>query len=110
MAENRRAITEGWATGLVGTIGVQLLSKTGSLLLSRTTAGITEEPVGSGRYVKTVTVEPTDYPVEHVWDDGTEYASEFLTNELTKEKVREALNGRWTDEQGNDFDLTVTDS
>ena len=107
--ENRRAITEGWDTGLVGTIGVTLIGADGVEIAARSTAGITEEPAASGRYVKTVNVDPALYPIEHIWDDETDYASGFIANEPSKINIRDAIGGLWTDEDGNDFELTITD-
>lgn len=58
--------------GLVGTVGVRLLRKSDDVeIMKRTTAGIVETPVGSGRYKATLIapVEQGEYTV--LWDTGT---------------------------------------
>jgi hypothetical protein len=65
------ASAEGAPTGLVGTIGVQIIDTPGGpVVLARTTAGIAENPAGSGIYSVEL-VAPDDagtYTV--VWDTG----------------------------------------
>lgn len=107
--ENRRFITQSWPTGLVGTIGMRLISATGATLLARETTGITEEPVGSGRYIKTVSVDPVNYPIEHIWDNAVDFASGIVGNEVSKTKLREAFGGTWTNESAETIDVVITD-
>jgi len=71
------ATVQGAGTGLVGTMGVRIKAvPSGTTVLARTTAGITE--VNPGIYTKQLTAPATlgDYLV--IWDDGTNYASEEL--------------------------------
>lgn len=70
-----RLITEGWRSGMTGTIGVTVSDRSGEQIAARSTSGITEEPSGSGRYVKTVNIDDDDFPIEHVWDDTVGFAS-----------------------------------
>jgi hypothetical protein len=68
-----------FATGLVGTLGVQIVDNVGGTTLARTSEGIIEHPDGSGIYHVTLTAPDTgQYTV--VWDDdaGT-WGSESLT-------------------------------
>lgn len=108
--ENRRLITEGWATGLTGTLGVQIVSAAGTVLVARTTAGITESPVGSGRYVKTYSADPANYPIEHIWDNAVDWVSGLISHEVSKVKIREAVGGLWTNEVAETVEVTITDA
>lgn len=62
----------GAPTGLVGTVGVQLLDgDTDTVVTVRKTTGIIESPAGSGSYVTTL-ISPDDPGVYRiVWDSGT---------------------------------------
>lgn len=44
-------VLENAPSGLVGTVGVRIVDGVGNTVTARTTAGIIEEPAGSGRYV-----------------------------------------------------------
>src|ERR1035437_1156467 len=61
--------TDPTRSGLVGTIGIQIVQGAVTLV-ARTTAGIVESPAGSGIYTATLTAPTTagDYLV--VWDTG----------------------------------------
>ncbi len=66
------AVASGFATGLAGTIGVRIIDNSGSTTVTRTTAGITEYPAGSGIYVRTFTGGlPTTGQYTLVWDNGS---------------------------------------
>lgn len=108
MAESIRFIAENFPTGLVGTIGVTLENGSGSTVLARTTSGITESPTGSGRYVKTVSINEADFPVAHIWDSGSNFASGVVPRQVSKTSIREGVNGHWQNELSETFDLTVT--
>lgn len=56
------ARTVGFATGLVGTIGVRVLDNIGGTPLARTTAGIIQDPAGLSSYVAVITL-PDNTPV-----------------------------------------------
>lgn len=61
----------GAPSGLVGTLGVQLLdTPAGTVMVARTTAGITEIPAGSGLYHVTLTAPATAGTYSVVWDTG----------------------------------------
>jgi hypothetical protein len=62
---------DGFDTGLAGTVGVRILDSTGTAVVARTTAGIIENPAGSGSYLATLTAPstPGDYTI--FWDNGT---------------------------------------
>ena len=77
------ASASGFATGLTGTLGVRVTDGQTTVVVARTTAGITEFPAGSGIYGVTITapVETGQYQV--VWDDGTNFALEELTVTFT---------------------------
>lgn len=73
------ADSSGAATGLVGTIGVRILHPAaGTTFLARTTAGITEQPAGSGIYFVSLTAPDDAGTYSIVWDDGSAYAPEEL--------------------------------
>lgn len=72
------AVAEGFATGLVGTIGVRVLDGQGGTTLARTTSGILETPAASGIYTATFTAPATAGQYVVVWDDGVQFASEQL--------------------------------
>jgi hypothetical protein len=58
-------------TGLVGTIGVRIENSDGTNHTPRTTAGIVELEPGSGAYVKTGLVAPTEAGTYQIlWDTG----------------------------------------
>src|SRR3990172_5611118 len=61
----------GFATGLVGTIGIRILDGAGGTTTARVTAGIVEFPSGSGIYLKTLTAPLTAGQYTVMWDTGT---------------------------------------
>lgn len=72
----------GFATGRTGTVGVRLNDGAGGTTTSRTTAGISEFPSGSGIYIKTLTAPTVAGQYQVVWDDGGSpalYAVEDVT-------------------------------
>lgn len=75
------AITGPTVTGLVGTIGVQIVAGD-DVHVPRTTAGIVEEPPGSGIYIATL-IAPNFLGLYEIrWDNGADpplYALEGLT-------------------------------
>lgn len=59
-------------TGLVGTVGIQIINTAnGAVVTPRTTAGITEIPAGSGAYYAKVTAPGSPGTYSIVWDTGT---------------------------------------
>lgn len=63
---------EGGASGLVGTLGVQIINpSTNTVVTARTTSGINEAPTGSGLYFTKITapVSPGTYAI--IWDKGS---------------------------------------
>jgi len=64
------ATATGFATGLVGTLGVRILDNQGGTTIARTVSGIIELAPGSGSYAATLSAPaiPGDYTV--YWDDG----------------------------------------
>lgn len=65
------ARVDSFETGLAGTIGVQILNSSGTAVVARTTAGIVENPAGSGSYLATLTApaDAGDYTI--FWDNGS---------------------------------------
>lgn len=57
-------------TGLVGTLGVQIIDNQGATVLARTTAGIAEFPVGFGTYETLLIAPATVGQYTIVWDAG----------------------------------------
>jgi len=72
------AVAQGFAPGLVGTLGVRILDGQGGTTTARTTAGILETPAASGIYTATLTAPATAGQYVLVWDDGFTHASEQL--------------------------------
>lgn len=72
----------GAPTGLTGTLGVRVIDQpAGTTIVARTTAGISEQPAGSGIYSATLTAPSTAGTYLVVWDTGgvtPVYASEEL--------------------------------
>jgi hypothetical protein len=64
-----QASCDGFASGLVGTIGVRI-DQGASNILARTTAGIVEFPAGSGIYVATLTSPSIAGYYQITWDTG----------------------------------------
>lgn len=63
-------------TGLVGTVGYTVIDTAGGTLVARTTAGITEAPAGSGKYLAVATLDSA-WNGYIDWDDGSgNYASQ----------------------------------
>lgn len=76
----------GAPTGLVGTIGVQILRKSDeSVVTARSTAGIVEFPAGTGHYRATLAAPETGGAYTVLWDDGTKplTAAHISTDDLT---------------------------
>lgn len=69
----------GFATGLVGSIGVRLLDGQGGTTMARKTTGIIESPAGSGIYIATFTTPSVAGQYQIVWDHGGNYAVEDLS-------------------------------
>jgi hypothetical protein len=61
----------GAATGLVGTVAVQVLDAAGTVVIARSSAGIVEAPAGSGVYIATRTAPATAGAYTVLWDTGT---------------------------------------
>lgn len=77
------ARVEGFATGLTGTIGVRVLDDAGATTTARATAGITENPAGSGSYIVTLTAPADAGGYTVFWDDGTVSPSTTASEQLT---------------------------
>lgn len=73
---------DGAPTGLVGTMGIQVLDNKGAVVIARTTAGIVEAPAGSGSYIATLTAPSTAGTYVVVWDDGSISPTTTATEEL----------------------------
>jgi hypothetical protein len=70
-------------TGLVGTLGVRIIdTPSGSTFLARTTAGIVENPVGSGLYEWSGTGPTTAGTYSVIWDDGATTPGHTALEEL----------------------------
>jgi hypothetical protein len=76
------AVAAGFATGLVGTIGVRLIDNAGNTTTARATAGITEYPAGSGIYAKTMTAPAVAGQYTLVWDNGATTPGNVATEDL----------------------------
>jgi len=63
-------VSDGFPTGLTGTIGYRLRDNQGADTIARTTAGITEDIAGSGIYRATFTAPATAGQYTIVWDSG----------------------------------------
>lgn len=64
-------------TGLAGTVGYTILDEVGSVVTSRTTAGIFELTSGSGMYGAHITF-PDDFNGSIVWDSGETPSSSLV--------------------------------
>jgi hypothetical protein len=64
------SIARGFPTGLVGTIGYQVLDMLGNVIIPRTTAGIIELGPGIGAYQAEVIVPVVTGTYTILWDDG----------------------------------------
>lgn len=74
------ATADGFVSGLVGTIGIEILTPGGTVVLARTTAGITQPVGGVGFYSATSTAPLTIGEYVILWDDGSgNDATEDLT-------------------------------
>jgi hypothetical protein len=69
--------TEVFAEGLVGSIGVRIEAEDGTIVVARTTIGITES--SPGRYTKANLVAPVAGTYIVVWDDAAQASNEVLT-------------------------------
>jgi hypothetical protein len=79
------ATTDGFATGLTGTLGVRVLSLTGATVKARATAGITELVAGSGSYVASIDMTNVSTPAGHYfvfWDNGSVSPGNVATEDL----------------------------
>ena len=118
-----RAFTSPVASGLTGTIGVQITDGATTVLARRTT-GIAETPAASGIYTATLTA-PAEGRYVVVFDytdgDGTHWASEDLlvtgtttSSGLDTDAPRVPAGGRITLAQGEDYEdaraITFTDT
>lgn len=63
------ATAEGFASGLVGTLGVRILDNIGGTIIPRQTSGIIELLAGSGTYAVTLTAPSLAGEYSIVWDD-----------------------------------------
>ncbi len=73
------AIADGFATGLVGTIGIRVRDNAGNDTIARTTAGIAEDIAGSGIYRAQFTAPAVAGQYTIVWDNASgTYATEDL--------------------------------
>jgi hypothetical protein len=73
------ADVSGFSTGLVGTLGLQIVNGSGAVVLPRSTAGVAEFPGGSGLYTATPVAPATAGAYVVVWDDGVSFAYDDLT-------------------------------
>lgn len=81
-AQSFDATLQGAPTGLVGTLGVRIIDQpAGTLMLARTTSGISEQPVGSGIYSTALTAPAVNGTYLVVWDTGG-LAPVFASEEL----------------------------
>jgi hypothetical protein len=70
-------------TGLVGTLGIRIVdTPSGSTFLVRTTAGIAENPAGSGLYEWSGTGPSTGGTWSVIWDDGSATPGHMAIEEL----------------------------
>lgn len=77
----------GFATGLVGTVGVRVMDGQGGTTTARSTSGIVESPAGSGVYTATITSPSTAGQYVVVWDDTATYVPEDLVVGYTAPSV-----------------------
>jgi hypothetical protein len=79
------SVAQGFATGLVGTIGVTLIDNLGAVTTVRTTAGIIEQAGLPGVYAAVMTAPATQGQYTIVWDNGAVplAESDIATDELT---------------------------
>lgn len=107
----------GFATGLVGTLGVRVMDGLGATTISRRTTGIVESPAGSGIYTATLTAPSAQGQYVVVWDTGgasPEYATDELlvtydepdplspVLECSVQDVASLLRARTKDDSGNE--------
>lgn len=74
------AVADFGVTGL--TPGVRILDNAGATTTARTTSGISEYPAGSGIYSKSLTAPSTAGQYTIAWDNGTQTAGNFATEDL----------------------------
>lgn len=81
--ESFEASVIGFPTGLLGTLGVQILdTPAGDVITPRTTAGITEEPAGSGYYTVVLTAPVDTGTFTVFWDNGSLDPSDTAAEDL----------------------------
>lgn len=76
------ARVNGFASGLTGTVGVQIRDNIGGVSVARTTSGIAEDPAGSGSYVATLTAPADAGQYTVFWDGGVVSPSTTASEEL----------------------------
>lgn len=70
-------------TGLAGTLGLRVLDNQGATAVARLATSVTEQPAGSGVYVRTGNVAPlTQGQYTLLWDDGAVTPGHVATEEL----------------------------
>ena len=74
---------QGFPAGLVGTVGVQILDNIGGIATARATAGIAEDPAGSGSYTITLTAPVVLGQYTVMWDTGVIGPSTIAADDLT---------------------------
>jgi hypothetical protein len=77
------ARADNFPTGLTGTLGVRILDDAGATTTSRVTAGITENPTGSGSYIVTLTAPAIGGSYSVFWDTGTVSPSTTASEQLS---------------------------
>lgn len=107
----------GFASGLVGTIGVRVMDGTGGTTITRRTTNVVESPANSGIYTAVLTAPALEGQYLIVWDTGgatPEFASEELLVtysvpdpapsflECPVEDVASLLRARTKDDSGNE--------
>lgn len=75
---------EGFPTGLTGTLGVSIIDADDStVVVARTTEGITESPADSGAYTATLTAPAASGSYRVYWDTGTVGPATTALEDLT---------------------------
>jgi hypothetical protein len=76
MTRSRHFSVDWGVPGLAGTLAVTVLATNHSLLVNRTTTGVTPIITGSGIYDVTISNFDDSWEGTILWDDGTNEASE----------------------------------